>query len=106
MLVTHRRELENYYPVAAIRESLQADGRYSTVQLAHQCGPDTDVPDMLRQAIAAGTRADPPRPKTVKKWLADTAARRITRDQLRDLGAYDEVTGWFKLIGELARSPS
>ena len=89
--LTQKRELENYLHIDAINEALAA---HIPAGLAFALTDECDVEDEIRAATGQG-RFDR---KSVKYWLNEEAASRMTITRLQQRNADVELLDWFTEI--------
>ena len=90
--LTAKRELENYLHIEAIDEALRpVTGMSFSFSLTDDCDVETEVKTVLGGQGRIERR-------TIKHWLNEDAAGKMTLDRLKDRNGYDEVKGWFAEI--------
>jgi putative ATP-dependent endonuclease of OLD family len=87
--LTAKREMENYLHVDAISEALQP---VTGIIFSFPMTDDCDVENEIKARL--GGQGKVPR-RSIKHWLNEDAADRMTLDRLRERNGYDEVKGWF-----------
>jgi putative ATP-dependent endonuclease of the OLD family len=91
--LTTKREMENYLHIDAINEALQSvvDSSF-TFNITDEC----DVEDEIKSALNGQGKIQR---RSIKHWLNEDAAAKMTLDRLHQRNAYDEIKGWFVEIG-------
>ena len=91
--LTTKREMENYLHIDAINEALQSvvDSSF-TFNVTDEC----DVEDEIKSALNGQGKIQR---RSIKHWLNEDAAAKMTLDRLHQRNAYDEIKGWFVEIG-------
>ena len=90
--LTTKREMENYLHLDAISEALQpvVDSNF-TFMLSDDCDVENEIKLLLNgQGIIQR--------RSIKHWLNENAASRMTIDRLKQRDGYDEIKGWFTEI--------
>lgn len=91
--LTYKREMENYLHLDAINEVFQSVANTSfTFNLTDDC----DVENEIKSGLNGQGKI---RRRSLKSWLNEDVAARMTIDRLRDRGGYDEIRNWFTEIG-------
>jgi len=94
--LTTKREMENYLHIDAINEALQSVvGSAFTFNLTDECDVETEIKNALDGRGKIQRRS-------IKHWLNEDAANRMTLDRLRARNGHDEVKSWFVEIGSKA----
>jgi hypothetical protein len=85
--------MENYLHIDAINEALQSvvDSSF-TFNITDEC----DVEDEIKSALNGQGKIQR---RSIKHWLNEDAAAKMTLDRLHQRNAYDEIKGWFVEIG-------
>ncbi len=92
--LTEKREMENYLHLDAINDVLEPMlGSPLEFDLTDDCDVESRIKELL---VGRGTI----RRRTVKRWLNEDVAERMTPDRLRDRGGYDEIRKWFDEIAK------
>ena len=90
--LTVKREMENYLHLDAINEALQSElGSPFTFTLTDECDVEGEIKSILTQSKI--------RRRSIKHWLNEDAADKMTLERLRQRNGYDEIKGWFVEIG-------
>ncbi len=89
--LTNKREIENYVPKRIIEEEFE-------IQLDNIDLSNWDNEDIPRKIIEKGVNKDE---KTIKQILCCSCSKRITKEDLEQIKAWEEVKGWFEKIKEL-----
>jgi len=90
--LTSKREMENYLHIDAISEALQpVVGFNFTFALSDDCDVETEIKTLLNGQGKIQRRS-------IKHWLNEDAASRMTVDRLKERNGYDEIKGWFTEI--------
>ena len=91
--LTTKREMENYLHIDAINEAFQSVVKTAfTFAVTDEC----DVEGEIKSAIYGQKKI---LRRSIKHWLNDDAAAKMTVDRLRQRNGYDEIKGWFVEIG-------
>jgi len=94
--LTAKREMENYLHIDAISEALQPVlGLTFSFPLSDDCDVESEVKAKLSGQGTIQRRS-------LKHWLNEDAADRMTLDRLKQRNGYSEVKGWFEEIGKRA----
>lgn len=94
--LTTKREMENYLHIDAINEALQSVvGTAFTFNVTDEC----DVENEIKSALNGQRKIQR---RSIKHWLNDDAAAKMTVDRIRQRNGYDEIKGWFVEIGNRA----
>lgn len=94
--LTEKREMENYLHIDAISEALQPVVGFSfTFKLTDDCDVENEIKTLLNGQGKIQRRS-------IKHWLNEDAANRMTLDRLRQRNGYDEIKGWFTAIANKA----
>ena len=93
---TRRREMENYVPYELIEQELKVslDGYKANWD---QC----DVPKVLIGLCMQNVTNAAEREKSIKSWLNGSLSKKITKEDLEDIDAWDEIELWFKKIRDI-----
>lgn len=93
---TRRREMENYVPYELIEQELKVslDGYKANWD---QC----DVPKVLIVLCMQNVTNAAEREKSIKSWLNGSLSKKITKEDLEDIDAWDEIELWFKKIRDI-----
>jgi len=90
--LTAKREMENYLHIDVISEALQpVVGFNFTFALSDDCDVETEIKTLLNGQGKIQRRS-------IKHWLNEDAASRMTLDRLKQRNGYDEIKGWFTEI--------
>ena len=91
--LTGKREMENYLHIDAINEAMNdaVPGPF-TFALNDDC----DVESEIKNALGGQGKVQR---RSIKHWLNEDAADRMTVERLKDRNAYDEIKEWFDEIG-------
>ncbi|MDY0276371.1 MAG: ATP-binding protein [Desulfomicrobium sp.] len=90
--LTSKREMENYLHIDAISEALQpVVGFNFTFGLSDDCDVETEIKTLLNGQGKIQRRS-------IKHWLNEDAASRMTIDRLKERNGYEEIKGWFTEI--------
>ena len=94
--LTAKREMENYLHLDAIKEALQrvVDSNF-TFALSDDCDVENEIKTQLNGQRKIERRS-------IKHWLNEDAASRMTIDRLKQRNGYDEIKGWFTEIANRA----
>ena len=91
--LTTKREMENYLHIDAINEAFQSVVNTAfTFAVTDEC----DVESEIRSVMLGQKRI---LRRSIKHWLNDDAAAKMTVDRLRERNGYDEIKGWLVEIG-------
>ncbi|CEP92066.1 SMC domain-containing protein [[Clostridium] sordellii] len=90
-LILKRREIENYIPAAIIEKQLDIFIDDST----KENWSEIDVPKLIMEKYGQKKKM---RDSNVKMLLNGRVAKKITEDDLKSIGAFDEILTWFKSI--------
>jgi len=94
--LTQKREMENYLHLDAINEAMVgAVAAAFTFAVTDDCDVETEI----KNALGGQHRIQR---RSIKHWLNEDAADRMTLERLKDRDAYDEIKGWFDEIGARA----
>ena len=91
---TEKREMENYLHLDAVNEVLEPIfGFPMEFDLTDDCDVESEIKRLLdgREKICR---------RSVKRWLNEDVAERMTPDRLRERGGYDEIRKWFEEIAK------
>lgn len=87
--LTLKREMENYLHINAINLALTPVVNASFIfQLDDECDVEKEI------KLGLNNRSKIER-RSIKSWLNDEAAERMTVDLLKERNGYDEIRGWF-----------
>jgi energy-coupling factor transporter ATP-binding protein EcfA2 len=90
--LTAKREMENYLHIDAISEALHpVIGVNFTFALSDDCDVETEIKTQLSGQGKIQRRS-------IKHWLNEDAASRMTIGRLKERNGYDEIKGWFTEI--------
>lgn len=91
-----RREMENYVPYELIEQELKVslDGYKANWD---QC----DVPKVLIGLCMQNVTNAAEREKSIKSWLNGSLSKKITKEDLEDIDAWDDIELWFKKIKDI-----
>ena len=90
--LTAKREMENYLHIDAISEALQpVVGVNFTFTISDDCDVETEIKILLNGQGKIQRRS-------IKHWLNEDAASRMTIGRLKERNGYDEIKGWFTEI--------
>lgn len=90
--LTAKREMENYLHIDAISEALHpVIGVNFTFALSDDCDVETEIKTQLSGQGKIQRRS-------IKHWLNEDAASRMTIGRLKERIGYDEIKGWFTEI--------
>lgn len=90
--LTSKREMENYLHIDAINEALQPIvGFKLTFDISDESDIETEIKMLLNGQGKIQRRS-------IKHWLNEDAASRMTVDRLKERNGYDEIKGWFTEI--------
>ncbi|MEZ4677315.1 MAG: ATP-binding protein [Caldilineaceae bacterium] len=90
--LTTKREMENYLHLDAINEALQAE---LNSPLAFTLTDECDVEGEIKSIVGQGKI----RRRSIKHWLNEDAADRMTLERLHQRNGYIEIKEWFVQIG-------
>ncbi|MBL8711257.1 MAG: ATP-binding protein [Alphaproteobacteria bacterium] len=88
--LTQKRELENYLHIDAINEALSAHAGTLAFTLDDNCDVETEIFNLTGQR-----RFDR---RSLKHWLNDDAAAKMTIARLQNRNSYTEIVDWFREI--------
>lgn len=91
--LTIKREMENYLHLDAINEALSP---VTKTVFSFTLTDDCDVENEIKAALSGQGRIQR---RTIKRWLNEDAADRMSLNRLIDRNGYDEIRGWFLEIG-------
>ena len=95
--LTEKREMENYLHLDAVNEVLEPIfGSPLKFDLTDDCDVEGEI-----KRLSAGREKICRR--SVKRWLNEDVAERMTPDRLRKRGGYDEIRKWFEEIAKRVR---
>ena len=84
--------MENYLHIDAINEALQPIvGRNLTFDISDESDVETEIKILLNGQGKIQRRS-------IKHWLNEDAASRMTVDRLKERNGYDEIKGWLTEI--------
>jgi len=88
--------MENYVPYELIEQELKVslDGYKANWG---QC----DVPKVLIGLCMQNVTNAAEREKSIKSWLNRSLSKKITKEDLEDIDAWDEIKLWFKKIRDI-----
>ncbi len=89
--LTNKREIENYVPQRIIEEEFE-------IQLDNIDLSNWDNEDIPRKIIEKGVNMAE---KDIKEKLCCSCSKKITKEDLEGIKAWEEVKGWFEKIKEL-----
>jgi predicted ATP-dependent endonuclease of OLD family len=89
--LTKKREIENYVPKKIIEEEFEI-----TLDIEDSEWDNADIVEAIKNYDKYKKMKD----SDIKKIICGSCAKKITKDDLVELGAWDEVEGWFKDIKE------
>ncbi len=89
--LTNKREIENYVPKRIIEEEFG-------IQLDNIDLSNWDNEDIPRKIIEKGVNMAE---KDIKEKLCCSCSKKITKEDLEEIKAWEEVKGWFEKIKEL-----
>lgn len=90
--LTKKREMENYLHIDAINEALNSViGLNFTFVLSDDCDVEAEIKTQLNGQGKIQRRS-------IKHWLNEDAADRMTIDRLKERNGYDEIKNWFTEI--------
>lgn len=90
--LTAKREMENYLHIDAISEALHpVVGVNFTFALSDDCDVETEIKTQLSGQGKIQRRS-------IKHWLNEDAASRMTIGRLKERNGYDEIKSWFTEI--------
>lgn len=92
--LTTKREMENYLHVDAISEALQP---VTSVTFSFPLTDDCDVEAEIKSRLGGQGKIQR---RSIKHWLNEDAADRMTVERLQGRNGYDEVKGWFLEIAK------
>lgn len=91
--LTQRKEIENYIPPELIENEFGLDlSTYYTVWCT------VDVPALLKQKVFLNINDEKKREIAIKNILCGKLSKRITADDLKKMGTYDEIETLFREI--------
>jgi putative ATP-dependent endonuclease of the OLD family len=90
--LTEKREMENYLHLDAINEVFQP---IAGVSFTFSITDDCDVENEIKLALNGQSRFQR---RSIKAWLNDEVASRMTIDRLNHRSAYVEIKSWFTEI--------
>jgi len=90
--LTKKREIENYVPKEIIEAELGI-----TLNIEDSEWDNADIVEAIKNYDKYKKMKD----SDIKKIICGSCAKKITKDHLVKLGAWDEVKGWFEEIKEL-----
>jgi predicted ATP-dependent endonuclease of OLD family len=98
--LTKKREIENYVPKKIIEEEFKI-----TLNIEDSEWNNADIVKAIEEAIKNHNEYNHNEYKRmkdskIKKRICEYCAKKITKNDLVELGAWDEVEGWFKEIKE------
>ncbi|ABR30947.1 ATP-binding protein [Thermosipho melanesiensis] len=88
-VLTTKREIENYIPRRLIEGSLN-------IKIELDDWDNIDIPKKVKEKVTRFSDE-----KDVKNYLCGSLSKKITKKDLEDLNAWDEVKSWFEKIKEL-----
>ena len=90
--LTSKREMENYLHIDAINAAfLPVVGKSFTFEISDDCDVETEIKKQLNGQGKIQRRS-------IKHWLNEDAASRMTIDLLKERNGYDEIKSWFTEI--------
>lgn len=94
--LTAKREMENYLHIDAINEALQP---VTSTTFSFTITDDCDVETEIKSALSGQGKIQR---RSIKHWLNEDAADRMTLGRLKERAGYEEIKGWFLEIGTRA----
>jgi len=88
--LTNKREIENYIP----KEIIEEEFGIQIILRENENWNDIDIPNKIKEKVSLSE-------KKIKKRLCREYSKKITKEHLEKLNAWEEVKGWFEKIKEL-----
>jgi len=88
--LTNKREIENYIPKEIIEEEFDIQ----IILKENENWDDIDIPNKIKEKVSLSE-------KKIKERLCREYSKKITKEHLEKLNAWEEVKGWFEKIKEL-----
>jgi len=89
---TQKREMENYLHLDAINETLRS---VCGINFSFALEDQTDVENEIKNACTGQYKFQR---RSIKHWLNENAASKMTIERLKQRLGYDEIKGWFHEI--------
>lgn len=91
--LTNKREIENYLHLDALNEVFQPITNHTFVlNITDDCDVEKEVISEIGQRVI--------RRRSLKHWLNDDIAKRMTLDRVKDRNGYNEIRNWLMEIGK------
>ena len=91
--VTSMLEMENYIPVKLIEEEFDCD-----LEKYKDNWSQFDIPEYLKNCTMMHIRDVNQRENAIKGVINSTLVKKVTAENLKEHGVFDEISGWFELI--------
>ena len=88
--LTKKREIENYIPKRIIEDEFGIK-----IDIEQSKWDDEDIPKKIKEKVSDKDE------KTIKQILCSHCSKKITKEDLEELNAFEEIKGWFLKIKEL-----
>lgn len=96
--ITKKRELENYIPKRLIENEFNVN----MAEIKHENWDETDIPTFLKGKTQFKDFDKKEEELKIKQFLNGSLSKKITKKDLEELNAFDEIKSWFEKIKELS----